>query len=111
MRSAQLDFKTIYIWVKSVGARMGEHIHLALFWPFSHFIDLVHLMQNLLGSDVDHDVPSRDIYYARSHCRGWEIKPINGGLSGALRWGHYLAEQHVKHNDLSKGRSMGCSIF
>ena len=107
----QLGFSAVYVWVSSVGAKMGDHLHMALHWKYSAFLQLVDLFQKVLGSDVDHEVRSNDIYYARSHCRGWEIKPINGGFSGALRWGHYLAEQHVKHYDLSNGRCMGCSVI
>ena len=107
----RLGFSVIYVWIRSVGSRMGEHLHMALYWRHSAFLDLIKLMEVTLGSDVDHEAKSRAQFYGRSQCRGWEIKQILGGISGAFRWGEYLARQRIKHNDLSSGRRMGCSTL
>ncbi len=106
----QLGFSAVYVWVTSVGAKMGEHLHMALHWRYSAFIDLVNLFQQLLGSDVDHETDVNRRHAARSCCRGWEIIEISGGLSGALRWGRYIASQQLKHQDSSRGRRMGTSL-
>ena len=106
----QLGFSAVYLWVTSVGAKMGDHLHMALHWRYSSFLDLVNLLQQILGSDVDHEAEANKRYIARSCCRGWEIKEIIGGLSGALRWGGYMASQQLKHQDRSGGRRMGTSL-
>ena len=106
----QLGFSAVYVWVTSVGAKMGHHLHMALHWRYSSFLDLVNLLQQILGSDVDHEPEVNRRYIARSCCRGWEIKEIIGGLSGALRWGNYMALQQLKHHDRSNGRHMGFTL-
>ena len=106
----QLGFSGVYIWVTSVGAKMGDHLHMALHWRHSAFLDLVNLLQRILGSDVDHEAKANKRYIARSCCRGWEIKEIVCGLSGALRWGRYMASQQLKHQDSTGGRRMGTSL-
>ena len=55
----RLRFKTAYVWVRSIGARMGEHLHIGLHWRHSAFVDLIKLMEATLGSDVDHEAKSR----------------------------------------------------
>ena len=106
----QLGFSAVYVWVTSVGAKMGDHLHMALHWRYSSFLDLVNLLQQILGSDVDHEADINRRNTARSCCRGWEIKEIICGLSGALRWGRYMASQQFKHQDSSGGRRMGTSL-
>ena len=106
----QLGFSAVYVWVTSVGAKMGDHLHMALHWRYSASLDLVNLLQQILGSDVDHEADVNRRHIARSCCRGWEIKEIVGGLSGALRWGRYMALQQIKHQDSSGGRQMGTSL-
>ena len=106
----QLGFSAVYVWVTSVGAKMGDHLHMALYWRYSDFLDLVNLLQRILGSDVDHEADLNRRHITRSCCRGWEIKEIIGGLSGALRWGRYMASQQFKHQDKSSGRRMGTSL-
>ena len=106
----QLGFSAVYVWVTSVGAKMGDHLHMALHWRYSAFLDLVNLLQQILGSDVDHEAEGNRRHVARSCCKGWEIKEIIGGLSGALRWGRYMASQQLKHQDISGGRRMGTSL-
>ena len=106
----QLGFSAVYVWVTSVGAKMGDHLHMALHWRYSAFLDLVNLLQQILGSDVDHEAVVNRRHVVRSCCRGWEIKEIIGGLSGALRWGGYMASQQLKHQDSSGGRRMGTSL-
>ena len=105
----KLGFSAVYVWVSSVGAKMGDHLHMALHWKYSAFLQLVDLFQNVLGSDVDHEGKTKGQFKARSFCRGWEITEIDDGLSGALRWGRYMAYQKSKHQDTSSGRRMGCS--
>ena len=105
----QLGFSAVYVWVTSVGAKMGDHMHMALYWRSSAFLNLVNLMQQILGSDVDHEVQLNSQNSARSCCKGWEVKEITGGLSGALRWGNYMAYQKSKHQDTSSGRRLGFS--
>ena len=106
----QLGFLAVYVWVTSVGAKMGDHLHMALHWRYSAFLDLVNLLQQILGSDVDHEAEVNRPNVARSCCRGWEIKEIVCGLSGALRWGRYMASQQLKHQDSTGGRRMGTSL-
>ena len=106
----QLGFSAVYVWVTSVGAKMGDHLHMALYWRYSASLDLVNLLQQILGSDVDHEADVNRRHVARSCCKGWEIKEIIGGLSGALRWGRYMASQQFKHQDNSTGRRMGVSL-
>ena len=105
-----LGFSAVYVWVTSVGAKMGDHLHMALYWRHSAFLDLINLLQQILGSDVDHEAEVNRCQTARSCCRGWEIKQIIGGQSGALRWGRYMASQQFKHQDNSSGRRMGTSL-
>ena len=105
----QLGFSAIYVWVSSVGAKMGDHLHMALHWKYSAFLQLVDLFQKVLGSDVNHEGKTKRQFEARSFCRGWEIKEIVTSLAGALGWGEYLAFQRIKHNECSKGRRMGFS--
>ena len=107
----RLSFKTAYFWVRSIGARMGEHLHIGLHWRHSAFVDLIKLMEATFGSDLDHEAKSCAPFYGRSHCRGWELKQIPGGISGAFRWGEYLASQRIKHYDSSSGRRMGFSYL
>ena len=107
----QLGFSAVYVWITSVGAKMGDHLHMALHWRYSSFLDLVNLLQQILGSDVDHEAELNRRHIARSCCRGWEIKEIIGGLSGAFRWGRYMASQQFKHQDSSGGRRMGTSLY
>ena len=106
----QLGFSAVYVWVTSVGAKMGDHLHMALHWRHTASLDLVNLLQQILGSDVDHEADVNRRHVAQSCCRGWEIKEIIGGLSGALRWGRYMASQQFKHQDNSTGRRMGTSL-
>ena len=106
----QLGFSAVYVWVSSVGAKMGDHLHMALHWKYSAFLQLVDLFQKVLGSDVNHEGKTKRQFEARSFCRGWEIKEIDDGLSGALRWGRYMASQQLKHQDSSGGRRMGTSL-
>jgi len=82
---------------------------MALHWRVSDFIELVQLMEKILGSDVDHEFKTKGQFEARSFCRGWEVKEISDGLSGALRWGEYMAYQKSKHQDTSSERCMGFS--
>ena len=102
-------FSTVYIWVSCVGAKMGDHLHMAVHWRHSSFLRLVELFQNILGSDVDHECEVKSDFEARSYCRGWEIKEIEYGFYGAMRWGNYMAYQKFKHQDTSPGRRMGYS--
>ena len=106
----QLGFSAVYVWVSSVGAKMGDHLHMALHWKYSAFLQPVDLFQKVLGSDVNHEGKTKGQFEARSFCRGWEIKEIIGGLSGTLRWGRYMASQQFKHQDSSGGRRMGTSL-
>ena len=105
----QLGFSAVYVWVSSVGAKMGDHLHMALHWKYSAFLQLVDLFQKVLGSDVNHEGKTKRQFEARSFCRGWEIKEIVTSLAGALGWGEYLAFQRIKHHECSKGRRMGFS--
>ena len=106
----QLGFSAVYVWVSSVGAKMGDHLHMAPHWKYSAFLQLVDLFQKVLGIDVNHEGKTKRQFEARSFCRGWEVKEIIGGLSGALRWGRYMASQQFKHQDKSSGRRMGTSL-
>ena len=105
----QLGFSAVYVWVSSVGAKMGDHLHMALHWKYSAFLQLVDLFQKVLGSDVNHEGKTKRQFEARSFCRGWEIKEIVTSLAGALGSGEYLAFQRIKHNECSKGKRLGFS--
>lgn len=103
-----LNFTTSYIWVRATGARMGEHIHLALHWPHTFLMELIRLLEQLLGCDVNHEIKNGVRFIAVSQCKGWRIDAIDC-LHSANRWGHYMATQKIKHIDLSSSRNLGFS--
>ena len=91
----RLGFSTVYVWIRSGGNRMGDHLHMALYWRRSEFLNLVKFMEAILGSDVDHETNTRGYFFAESQCKGWQMKEIVNGLAGALGWGEYLAFQRI----------------
>ena len=105
----RLSFSTVYVWIRSVGNRMGNHLHMALYWPRSEFLNLAKFVEAILGSDVVHETNTRGYFFAEAQSNGWQIKEIVNGLAGAPGWGEYLAFQRIKYNECSKGRRMGFS--
>ena len=81
---------------------MGDHLHMALHWKYSAFLQLVDLFQKVLGSDVNQEGKTKRQFEARSFCRGWEIKEIVTSLPRAPGWREYLAIQRIKHHQCSK---------
>ena len=78
---------------------MGNHLHMALYWPRSALLNLVNFMEAILGSDVIHKTNYRGYFFAEAKSNGWQIKEIVNGLAGALGWGVYLAFQKIKHHE------------
>lgn len=102
------------IWSRDVGARLGAHIHLAMFWPSRKLDKLIALLERVSGSPAEfirapysHDVA------ARSMCGGWQINMNNrsNDKESALSWVEYLTSQHDKHPGPSKvrGKAFGVS--
>ena len=59
----QLGFKAVYVWIRSVGNRMGNHLHIALYRQRSEFLILVKFMEAILRSDVDHETNIKSYFF------------------------------------------------
>lgn len=111
-RSERLPF--VALWGRDVGADMGSHVHLSIFWPSYKLAQLVAVIERISGSSADFVLPpyKADVV-ARSVCGGWQINMNNrgDGRESALEWAGYIADQHAKHPNPPKikGKAFGIS--
>ncbi len=88
------------VWGRDVGAQMGSHVHLSMFWPSRELARLVAVIERISGSSADFVLkPAEADVVARSVCGGWQINANNrpDSKAGSLEWAEYIAEQHAKH--------------
>ena len=104
--------KFVAIWGRDVGAQMGLHIHIGIFWPSRHLTKLIKLMERITGSEAGPAPQERALgYYCSSGCGGWLVKQVHFGIEGARRWIDYIAGQDQKHPNRVKieGKAFGVS--
>lgn len=111
-RSEDLPF--VALWGRDVGADMGSHVHLSMFWPSYKLDRLVAMLERVSGSSADLVLkPYTADVVARSVCGGWQIDMNNrrDDKQSALEWADYIASQHEKHSaqpDIT-GKAFGIS--
>ena len=111
-RSEGLPF--VALWGRDVGADMGLHVHLSMFWPSYKLAQLVAVIERVTGSSADFVLePYTADTVARSVCGGWQINMNNrkDDKESALEWAEYIATQHAKHlaPPQIKGKAFGIS--
>ncbi len=109
-RSEGLPFAAL--WGRDVGADMGSHVHLSIFWPSYKLAQLVAVIERISGSSADFVLkPYAADVVARSVCGGWQINMNNRDKAGANDWAEYMATQHAKHPapPKIKGKAFGIS--
>jgi hypothetical protein len=114
-RSEGLPF--VALWGRDVGAAMGLHVHLSMFWPcykLAQLAQLVAVIERISGSSADFVLkPYAADVVARSVCGGWQINmnTRNNDKQSALEWAEYIAAQHAKHPAPPeiKGKAFGIS--
>ena len=111
-RSEGLSF--VALWGRDVGADMGSHVHLSIFWPSRKLAQLVGVIERISGSSADFVLkPYAADVVARSVCGGWQINmnTRKDDKKSALEWAEYIAAQHAKHPALPeiKGKAFGVS--
>lgn len=111
-RSEGLPF--VALWGRDVGADMGSHVHLSIFWPSYKLAELVAVIERISGSSADFVLkPYAADVVARSVCGGWQINMNNrkDDKQSALEWAEYIAAQHAKHPAPPeiKGKAFGIS--
>lgn len=111
-RSEGLPF--VALWGRDVGANMGSHVHLSIFWPSYKLAQLVTVIERISGSSADFILkPYAADVAARSVCGGWQINMNNreDDKESALEWAEYIAAQHAKHPSPPeiKGKAFGIS--
>lgn len=111
-RSEDLPF--VALWGRDVGADMGSHVHLSMFWPSYKIAQLVAVIERISGSSADFVLkPYTADTVARSVCGGWQINMNNrkDDKEGATEWAEYIAAQHAKHPvpPEIKGKAFGIS--
>jgi len=103
-RSQGLPFAAL--WGRDVGAHMGSHVHLSMFWPCHKLAQFVAVIERVSGSAAAYKNPMYSeievngkikCIYARSTCGGWQIDMNKRDKEGALELAGYLAGQHAKH--------------
>ena len=97
-RSEGLPF--VALWGRDVGADMGSHVHLSIFWPSYKLARLVAVIERISGSSADFVLkPYAADVVARSVCGGWQINmnARKDDKASAVEWAEYIAEQHDKH--------------
>lgn len=97
-RSEGLPF--VALWGRDVGADMGSHVHLSMFWPSPKLTQLVAVIERISGSSADFVLkPYAADVVARSVCGGWQINmnTRKDDKKSALEWADYIAAQHTKH--------------
>ena len=109
-RSEELPF--VALWGRDVGADMGSHVHLSMFWPSYKLAQMVAVIERISGSSADFVLePYAKDVVARSVCGGWQINMNNRDKAGAAEWAEYIAAQHAKHPAPPeiKGKAFGIS--
>ena len=111
-RSEGLPF--VALWGRDVGADMGSHVHLSMFWPSQKLAQIVAVIERISGSSADFVLtPYAADVVSRSVCGGWQINmnTRQDDKAGALEWGEYIAGQHAKHPAPPeiKGKAFGIS--
>ena len=111
-RSAGLPF--VALWGRDVGADMGSHVHLSMFWPSYNLAQIVAVVERISGSSADFVLkPYAADVVARSVCGGWQINMNRrkDDKQSAIDWAEYIATQHAKHPAASKikGKAFGIS--
>lgn len=111
-RSEGLTFAAL--WGRDIGAAMGTHVHLAMYWPSSKLAKLIAVLERLSGSNTAFALkPYAGDVVARSVCGGWQINMNNrsNDKAGARDWAAYIAGQHSKHaaTPAIKGKAFGIS--
>ena len=111
-RSDGLPF--VALWGRDVGAYMGPHTHLSMFWPSRKLGQLVAVIERISGSSADFVLtPYAENVAARSVCGGWQINMSRrkDDKASALEWAGYIANQHTKHPAPPKitGKAFGIS--
>jgi hypothetical protein len=111
-RSEGLPF--VALWGRDVGAAMGSHVHLSLFWPSYKLAQLITMIERISGSSAGFVLaPYAADVVSRSVCGGWQIDMNNRSddKASALEWAEYIAAQHAKHPAPPeiKGKAFGIS--
>ena len=119
-RSEGLPFAAL--WGRDVGAAMGSHIHLSMFWPSYKLAQLIAVIERISGSSADFvNPPYSEIevdgkmkgVVARSVCGGWQfdMNTRKNDKEGSIEWAEYIATQHAKHPAPPeiKGKAFGIS--
>lgn len=111
-RSEGLPFAAL--WGRDVGADMGLHVHLFMFWPHYKLDQLVAVIERVSGSSAEFmRTPYTADVVARSVCGGWQLdmNTRRDGKQGALDFAEYIASQHAKHPapPTIKGKAFGIS--
>jgi len=111
-RSEKLPF--VALWGRDVGADMGSHVHLFMFWPHYKLDQLISVIERISGSSTDFvRTPYTADVVARSVCGGWQLDMNirRDGKQGALDFAEYIAVQHAKHPAPPeiKGKAFGTS--
>ena len=104
----------VALWGRDVGADMGSHNHLSMFWPSYKLAQLVSVIERISGSTANFVLkPYAADIVARSVCGGWQINmnTRQDDKQGALEWAEYIAAQHAKHPAPPeiKGKAFGIS--
>ena len=104
----------VALWGRDVGADMGSHVHLSMFWPSRRLAQLVAVIERISGSSADFVLtPYAADVVSRSVCGGWQINmnARKDDRASALEWAGYIAGQHVKHPAPPeiKGKAFGIS--
>lgn len=90
----------VALWGRDIGAHIGSHVHLAMFWPTVELASLVSVLERISGSSAAFvRPPYEDDVAARSVCGGWQIN-VNrrpADKSSALDLADYIASQAAKH--------------
>ena len=104
----------VALWGRDVGATMGSHVHLSMFWPCYKLAQLVGVIERLSGGSADFVLrPYAADVVARSVCGGWQINmnARKDDKASAIDWAEYIAEQHDKHPATPeiRGKAFGIS--
>lgn len=104
----------VALWGRDVGADMGSHVHLSMFFPTYKLARLIGVVERISGSSAEFVLrPYEADVVARSVCGGWQINMNNRNdlKESALEWATYIAEQHAKHpaEPEIKGKAFGVS--
>lgn len=102
------------LWGRDIGATMGSHVHLSMYWPSPKLTRLIAVIERLSGSTAAFALkPYSEDVAARSVCGGWQINMNNrsNDKASAREWTEYIANQHAKHatSPLLQGKAFGVS--